>query len=399
MNAFVFSWLHSSAISKHHLHMQVSSDKHVFLLSQADAVNDMAHALGDDGQNGSELSRSRGRSLPGSLRDRYTNNSQNSIGQGHAQAEQRMNHIRGDSVPTSRIVGFGTTAPVLQRSGGAQNGKSFKERALSKLDKLKHKTQEALAGRANNNNNNNNARSNMSMNGHDTNGLADIDQRAINYAVRRESVSDVVASATSSAELLFELRACLEDTDVEDMAATNDMVAEMIHLCTERRARLAGLAGTEDLSETDLVNVLEAIEKVNGALQSQGNHHSDATTTRGQTLANVTDTAAAGTPVFDDGSAFINLPQNPAGISSGNPFATPANNFSSSSITTRATTTTPTHQRQVSRSDVPQTAEDEEAAIAAAIAASLVLDEGNSPAPEESSRQQQSSEIGNLIDF
>ena len=105
-------------------------------------MNDMAHALGDD-RAAAGLSRSSpntpntNNSLPGSLRDRYTNGGQNT--------ENENTFIRGDNVPTSRIVGFGTSPPVgaLQRGGG----KSFKERAFSKLERVKRKTQEALQAR------------------------------------------------------------------------------------------------------------------------------------------------------------------------------------------------------------------------------------------------------------
>ena len=359
---------------------------------KADAVNDMAHALGDDRAAG--LSRSspntpnKKNSLPGSLRDRYTNGGQNT--------ENDNTFIRGDNVPTSRIVGFGTSPPVgvLQRGGG----KSFKERAFSKLEQVKRKTQEALQARKERQthfHHEGQSSNNMSPGSASNNEAA----RQMQRAIRRESVSDVVASATSAAELLFELRACLEDSDGggdgggggEVDASTHDMIAEMTHLCEERRARLAGLAGDEGLSETNLVLVLETIEKVNGALDSGIGGSSNAFASTTTIAVNRED---------EDGVPLP--PVNPLGVSPGNPFATPV--ASASSPTTPAPTS-----RTVAPTDVPQTPEEEEAALAAAIAASLQIEEENeqkqassSPTTQHHHQQQQvssSNDIGNLIDF
>ena len=356
-------------------------------------MNDMAHALGDDRAAG--LSRSspntpnKKNSLPGSLRDRYTNGGQNT--------ENDNTFIRGDNVPTSRIVGFGTSPPVgvLQRGGG----KSFKERAFSKLEQVKRKTQEALQARKERqthfHHEGQSGGNNVSPGSASNNEAA----RQMQRAIRRESVSDVVASATSAAELLFELRACLEDSDGggdgggggEVDASTHDMIAEMTHLCEERRARLAGLAGDEGLSETNLVLVLETIEKVNGALDSGIGGSSNAFASTTTIAVNRED---------EDGVPLP--PVNPLGVSPGNPFATPV--ASASSPTTPAPTS-----RTVVPTDVPQTPEEEEAALAAAIAASLQIEEENeqkqassSPTTQHHHQQQQvssSNDIGNLIDF
>ena len=352
-------------------------------------MNDMAHALGDDRAAG--LSRSSpntpntNNSLPGSLRDRYTNNGQNTT--------TSTDFIRGDNVPTSRIVGFGTSPPVgvLQRGGG----KSFKERAFSKLEQVKRKTQEALQARKERQTHfHHEGQSGNVSPGSASNEAA----RQMQRAIRRESVSDVVASATSAAELLFELRACLEDSDGggdgggggEVDVSTHDMIAEMTHLCEERRARLAGLAGDEGLSETNLVLVLETIEKVNGALDSGIGGSSNA-------FASTTTIAVNG----EDEDGVPLPPVNPLGVSPGNPFATPV--ASASSPTTPAPTS-----RTVAPTDVPQTPEEEEAALAAAIAASLQIEEENkqkqasSSPPTQHHQQQQvssSNDIGNLIDF
>ena len=359
-------------------------------------MNDMAHALGDDRAAG--LSRSSpntpntNNSLPGSLRDRYTNNGQNT--------ENDNTFIRGDNVPTSRIVGFGTSPPVgaLQRGGG----KSFKERAFSKLEQVKRKTQEALQARKERqthfHHEGQSGGNNVSPGSASNNEAA----RQMQRAIRRESVSDVVMSATSAAELLFELNACLEDSDgggdgggggggEVDVSATN-MIADMTHLCEERRARLAGLAGDEGLSETNLVLVLVTIEKVNGALDSGIGGSANA-------FASTTTIAVNG----EDEDGVPLPPVNPLGVSPGNPFATPV--ASASSPTTPAPTT-----RTVAPTDVPQTPEEEEAALAAAIAASLQIEEENkqkqasssSPPTQHHQQQQQvsrSNDIGNLIDF
>jgi hypothetical protein len=363
---------------------------------KADAVNDMAHALGDD-RAAAGLSRSspntpnKNNSVPGSLRDRYTNGGQNT--------ENENTFIRGDNVPTSRIVGFGTSPPVgaLQRGGG----KSFKERAFSKLERVKRKTQEALQARKERqthfHHEGQSGGNNVSPGSASNNEAA----RQMQRAIRRESVSDVVMSATSAAELLFELRACLEDSDGggdgggggEVDVSAHDMIAEMTHLCEERRARLAGLAGDEGLSETNLVLVLETIEKVNGALDSGIGGSSNAFSTSTTTIA-VNGEDEDGVPL---------PPVNPLGVSPGNPFATPV--ASASSPTTPAPTT-----RTVAPTDVPQTPEEEEAALAAAIAASLQIEEENkqkqasssSPPTQHHHQQQQvsrSNDIGNLIDF
>ena len=107
--------------------------------------------------------------------------------------------------------------------------------------------------------------------------------------------------------------------------SAHDMIAEMTHLCEERRARLAGLAGDEGLSETNLVLVLETIEKVNGALDSgigwvfeRPFHFYD--DHRGER----------------EKTKMAPLPPNPLGVSPGNPFATPV--ASASSPTTPAPT-------------------------------------------------------------
>lgn len=355
-------------------------------------MNDMAHALGDDRAAGlvksSPNTPNKNNSLPGSLRDRYTNGGQNT--------ENDNTFIRGDNVPTSRIVGFGTSPPVgvLQRGGG----KSFKERAFSKLEQVKRKTQEALQARKERQthfHHEGQSGNNMSPGSASNNEAA----RQMQRAIRRESVSDVVASATSAAELLFELRACLEDSDGggdgggggEVDVSTHDMIAEMTHLCEERRARLAGLAGDEGLSETNLVLVLETIEKVNGALDSGIGGSSNA-------FASTTTIAVNG----EDEDGVPLPPVNPLGVSPGNPFATPV--ASASSPTTPAPTS-----RTVAPTDVPQTPEEEEAALAAAIAASLQIEEENkqkqassSPPTQHHHQQQQvssSNDIGNLIDF
>jgi hypothetical protein len=175
--------------------------------------------------------------------------------------------------------------------------------------------------------------------------------------------------------------------------SAHDMIAEMTHLCEERRARLSGLAGDEGLSETNLVLVLETIEKVNGALDSGIGGSSNAFSTSTTTIA-VNGEDEDGVPL---------PPVNPLGVSPGNPFATPV--ASASSPTTPAPTT-----RTVAPTDVPQTPEEEEAALAAAIAASLQIEEENkqkqasssSPPTQHHQQQQQvsrSNDIGNLIDF
>ena len=159
-------------------------------------MNDMAHALGDDRAAGlssksSPNTPNKNNSLPGSLRDRYTNGGQNT--------ENDNTFIRGDNVPTSRIVGFGTSPPVgaLQRGGG----KSFKERAFSKLEQVKRKTQEALQARKERqthfHHEGQSGGNNMSPGSASNNEAA----RQMQRAIHRESVSDVVASATSAAEL------------------------------------------------------------------------------------------------------------------------------------------------------------------------------------------------------
>jgi hypothetical protein len=337
-------------------------------------VNDMAHALGDDRAAGlSPTNKSSGsNSLPGSLRDRYTNGGQNTAS---------SNVIRGDNVPTSRIVGFGTSPPVavMQRGGG----KSFKQRALSKLEQLKHKTQEALQARKERQLHHEGGQHTMS---------GSVQNRQMQQVMKRETASEVVASATSAAELLFELRSCLADSGEVD-ASTYDMIAEMTHLCEERRARLAGLAGDEGLSETNLVLVLETIEKVNGALDGGSGGFSNATT------ATTTTIEALG----QDEDEVPLPPSNPLGVSPGNPFATPV------SLSSPTAMRTPPATRTVTRTDVPQTPEEEEAALAAAIAASLQLEKeqkqvSSSPSSQQQQQQQQqqvsnSNDIGNLIDF
>ena len=335
-------------------------------------MNDMAHALGDDRAAGlSPTNKSGSNSLPGSLRDRYTNGGQNTAS---------SNVIRGDNVPTSRIVGFGTSppVPVLQRGGG----KSFKQRALSKLEQLKHKTQEALQARKERQSHHEGGQHTMSDS---------VQNTQMQRVIRRETVSEVVASATSAAELLFELRTCLADSGEVD-ASTHDMIAEMTHLCEERRARLAGLAGDEGLSETNLVLVLETIEKVNGALDGGSGGFSNATT--------ATTTIEA---LGQDEDGVPLPPSNPLGVSPGNPFATPV------SLSSPMATRTPPATRTVTRTDVPQTPEEEEAALAAAIAASLQLEKEqkqvtSSPSSQQQQQQQQQqvsngNDIGNLIDF
>ena len=335
-------------------------------------MNDMAHALGDDRAAGlSPTNKSGSNSLPGSLRDRYTNGGQNTAS---------SNVIRGDNVPTSRIVGFGTSppVPVLQRGGG----KSFKQRALSRLEQLKHKTQEALQARKERQSHHEGGQHTMSDS---------VQNTQMQRVIRRETVSEVVASATSAAELLFELRTCLADSGEVD-ASTHDMIAEMTHLCEERRARLAGLAGDEGLSETNLVLVLETIEKVNGALDGGSGGFSNATTA-------TTSIEALGQD--EDGVPLP--PSNPLGVSPGNPFATPV------SLSSPMATRTPPATRTVTRTDVPQTPEEEEAALAAAIAASLQLEKEqkqvtSSPSSQQQQQQQQQqvsngNDIGNLIDF
>ena len=210
-------------------------------------------------------------------------------------------------------------------------------------------------------------------------------------------MSEVVASATSAAELLFELRTCLADSGEVD-ASTHDMIAEMTHLCEERRARLAGLAGDEDLSETNLVLVLETIEKVNGALDGGSGGFSNATT------ATTTTTTTTIEALGQDEDGVPLPPSNPLGVSPGNPFATPV------SLSSPTATRTPPTTRTVTRRDVPQTPEEEEAALAAAIAASLQLEKeqkqvSSSPSSQQQQQQQQqqqvsnSNDIGNLIDF
>jgi hypothetical protein len=342
-------------------------------------VNDMAHALGDDRAAGlSPTNKSGSNSLPGSLRDRYTNGGQNTAS---------SNVIRGDNVPSSRIVGFGTSppVPVLQRGGG----KTFKQRALSKLEQLKHKTQEALQARKERQLHHEGGQHTMS---------GSVQNRQMQQVIRRETVSEVVASATSAAELLFELRTCLVDSGEVD-ASTHDMIAEMTHLCEERRARLAGLAGDEGLSETNLVLVLETIEKVNGALDGGSGGFSNATTATTTTTTTTTTIEALGQD--EDGVPLP--PSNPLGVSPGNPFATPV------SLSSPTATRTPPTTRTVTRTDVPQTPEEEEAALAAAIAASLQLEKeqkqvSSSPSSQQQQQQQQqqvsnSNDIGNLIDF
>ena len=337
-------------------------------------MNDMAHALGDDRAAGlSPTNKSGSNSLPGSLRDRYTNGGQNTAS---------SNVIRGDNVPTSRIVGFGTSppVPVLQRGGG----KSFKQRALSKLEQLKHKTQEALQARKERQLHHEGGKHTMSDS---------VQNTQMQRVIRRETVSEVVASATSAAELLFELRTCLADSGEVD-ASTHDMIAEMTHLCEERRARLAGLAGDEGLSETNLVLVLETIEKVNGALDGGSGGFSNATTATTTTTIEALGQDEDGVPL---------PPSNPLGVSPGNPFATPV------SLSSPMATRTPPATRTVTRTDVPQTPEEEEAALAAAIAASLQLEKEqkqvtSSPSSQQQQQQQQQqvsngNDIGNLIDF
>ena len=349
----------------------------------------MAHALGDDRAAGVGGTKS----LPGSLRDRYTNNADTRNTTTTDKDDDNKSSIhRSNNVPSSRIVGFGTSpaVPVLARGGG----KSFTERARSKLEQLKHKTQEALQARKERQQ----REQQQQQQGTTTSGSVQNEStRELTRAMRRETVSEVVASATSAAELLFELRTCvLTDSREggEPDASTHDMIAEMTHVCEERRARLAGLAGDEGLSEGNLVLVLETIEKVNGALDS-GIDGPPSTTT---TTTTTTFIAASG----EDENGVPAPPANPIGVSAGNPFATPA----LSSPTTPST-------RTVTRMDVPQTPEEEEAALAAAIAASLQIEDENKrkttesqslslPAPPPPQQQQQvsdSNDIGNLIDF
>ena len=353
----------------------------------------MAHALGDDRAAGVGGTKS----LPGSLRDRYTNTTTNETTTTTENDDNKstMMMIRGNNVPSSRIVGFGTSpaVPVLARGGG----KSFTERARSKLEQLKHKTQEALQARKERQQR---EQQQQQQQGTTTSGSVQNEStRELTRAMRRETVSEVVASATSAAELLFELRTCgLTDSGEggEPDASTHDMIAEMTHVCEERRARLAGLAGNEGLSEANLVLVLETIEKVNGALDSGIDGPPSTTTT---TTTTTTFIAASG----EDENVVPAPPANPIGVSAGNPFATPA----LSSPTTPST-------RTVTRMDVPQTPEEEEAALAAAIAASLQIEDENKrkttesqslslPAPPPPPQQQQqvsdSNDIGNLIDF
>ena len=355
----------------------------------------MAHALGDDRaatKGGVSPPKMTTKSLPGSLRDRYTNADRNTMTTDKDDDNKSSIH-RSNNVPSSRIVGFGTSpaVPVLARGGG----KSFTERARSKLEQLKHKTQEALQARKERQQ----REQQQQQQGTTTSGSVQNEStRELTRAMRRETVSEVVASATSAAELLFELRTCgLTDSREggEPDASTHDMIAEMTHVCEERRARLAGLAGNEGLSEANLVLVLETIEKVNGALDS-GIDGPPSTTT---TTTTTTFIAASG----EDENVVPAPPANPIGVSAGNPFATPA----LSSPTTPST-------RTVTRMDVPQTPEEEEAALAAAIAASLQIEDENKrkttesqslslPAPPPPPQQQQqvsdSNDIGNLIDF
>ena len=368
----------------------------------------MAHALGDDraagvGSVSPPKTTGTTKSLPGSLRDRYTNTT-TTTGLNETTTTENDNNnnnksammIRGNNVPSSRIVGFGTSpaVPVLARGGG----KSFTERARSKLEQLKHKTQEALQARKERQQRE--QQQQQQQQGTTTSGSVQNEStRELTRAMRRETVSEVVASATSAAELLFELRTCgLTDSGEggEPDASTHDMIAEMTHVCEERRARLAGLAGNEGLSEANLVLVLETIEKVNGALDSGIDGPPSTTTT---TTTTTTFIAASG----EDENVVPAPPANPIGVSAGNPFATPA----LSSPTTPST-------RTVTRMDVPQTPEEEEAALAAAIAASLQIEDENKrkttesqslslPAPPPPQQQQQqvsdSNDIGNLIDF
>ena len=360
----------------------------------------MAHALGDD-QNaaatkgGVSPPKMTTKSLPGSLRDRYTNADRNTTTTDKDDDDNKSSIHRSNNVPSSRIVGFGTSpaVPVLARGGG----KSFTERARSKLEQLKHKTQEALQARKERQ-----QREQQQQQGTTTSGnVQNESTRELTRVMRRETVSEVVASATSAAELLFELRTCvLTDSREggEPDASTHDMIAEMTHVCEERRARLAGLAGDEGLSEGNLVLVLETIEKVNGALDSGIDGPPSTTTTT--TTTTTTFIAASG----EDENGVPAPPANPIGVSAGNPFATPA----LSSPTTPST-------RTVTRMDVPQTPEEEEAALAAAIAASLQIEDENkrkttesqslslpAPPPQQQQQQQQvsdSNDIGNLIDF
>ena len=354
----------------------------------------MAHALGDDRafaatKGGVSPPKMTTKSLPGSLRDRYTNADRNTTTTDKDDDDNKSSIHRSNNVPSSRIVGFGTSpaVPVLARGGG----KSFTERARSKLEQLKHKTQEALQARKERQ-----QREQQQQQGTTTSGnVQNESTRELTRAMRRETVSEVVASATSAAELLFELRTCvLTDSREggEPDASTHDMIEEMTHVCEERRARLAGLAGDEGLSEGNLVLVLETIEKVNGALDSSIDGPPSTTTTF---------IAASG----EDENGVPAPPANPIGVSAGNPFATPA----LSSPTTPST-------RTVTRMDVPQTPEEEEAALAAAIAASLQIEDENkrkttesqslslpAPPPQQQKQQQQqvsdSNDIGNLIDF
>ncbi len=360
----------------------------------------MAHALGDDRaaatKGGVSPPKMTTKSLPGSLRDRYTNADTRNTTTTDKDDDNKSSIHRSNNVPSSRIVGFGTSpaVPVLARGGG----KSFTERARSKLEQLKHKTQEALQARKERQQ----REQQQQQQGTTTSGsLQSESTRELTRAMRRETVSEVVASATSAAELLFELRTCvLTDSREggEPDASTHDMIAEMTHVCEERRARLAGLAGDEGLSEGNLVLVLETIEKVNGALDS-GIDGPPSTTT---TTTTTTFIAASG----EDENGVPAPPANPIGVSAGNPFATPA----LSSPTTPST-------RTVTRMDVPQTPEEEEAALAAAIAASLQIEDENKrkttesqslslpapPPPQQQQQQQQqvsdSNDIGNLIDF
>ena len=102
----------------------------------------MAHALGDDRaaatKGGVSPPKMTTKSLPGSLRDRYTNNAdtRNTTTTDVKDDDNKSSIHRSNNVPSSRIVGFGTSpaVPVLARGGG----KSFTERARSKLEQLKH---------------------------------------------------------------------------------------------------------------------------------------------------------------------------------------------------------------------------------------------------------------------
>ena len=92
-------------------------------------------------------------------------------------------------MPSSRIVGFGTSpaVPVLARGGG----KSFTERARSKLEQLKHKTQEALQARKER------QQREQQQQGTTSGSVQNESTRELTRAMRRETVSKVVASATS----------------------------------------------------------------------------------------------------------------------------------------------------------------------------------------------------------